>query len=206
MSRPVYLWRQLTPDQRISVLAWRKENLRPWHAPPHRPNYQHTHFHISAACYEHRHHIGLSPERMEAFASSLLGVFDQHALRTVAWCVLPNHYHALVETPNVLRLIHELGRFHGRTSHAWNGEEDQRGRQVFHRAAERFMRSEGHFWATVNYVHHNPVHHGYVEQWMDWPWSSAHDYLREVGREEAARTWQAYPVKDYGKGWDAPEL
>jgi len=24
------------------------------------------------------------------------------------------------------------------------------------------MRSEGHFWATLNYVHHNPVHHGYA--------------------------------------------
>lgn len=68
------------------------------------------------------------------------------------------------------------------------------------------MRSDRHFWATVNYVHHNPVHHGYVLLWTDWPWSSARDYLREVGREEAARAWQAYPVKDYGKGWDAPEL
>ncbi len=67
MSRPLYLWRQLTPEQQARVLAWRKENKRPWHGPPHRPNYLHTHFHITAACYEHRPHIGLSPDRMDAF-------------------------------------------------------------------------------------------------------------------------------------------
>ncbi|MEN9574755.1 MAG: hypothetical protein RL514_2610 [Verrucomicrobiota bacterium] len=200
MSQPAYQWRQLTPEQRDSVLTWRKENERPWHAPPHRPNFHHTHFHISAACYEHAHHIGLSPERMAAFAAGLLEVFAAHGTRTVAWCVLPNHYHALVETPNVLRLLYELGRFHGRTSHAWNGEEGRRGRQVFHRSTERAMRSKRHFWATVNYVHHNPVHHGYVRLWTDWPWSSARDYLRATGRDEVGRVWQEYPVKDYGKG------
>jgi putative transposase len=206
MSRPVYLWRQLTPEQQARVLVWRKENKRPWHAPPHRPNCFHRHFHITAACYEHRPHIGLSPERMDAFSEALLAVLAAHAARTVAWCVLPNHCHALVETPNVLRLVWELGRFHGRTSHAWNGEEGTRGRQVFHRAVERAMRSERHFWATVNYVHHNPVHHGYARLWTDWPWSSARDYLREVGREEAERIWRDFPVRDYGQGWDAAGL
>src|ERR1035437_5093399 len=169
MSTPRYLWRQLTPKQREEVLAWRKANARPWHAPSHRPNYGHLHFLVSAACYEHAHHIGFSPQRMDGFSTASLELFQQHAARTVAWCVLPNHYHALVEAPNILKLLHELGRLHGRTSYAWNGEEDTRGRQVFHRATERFMRSERHFFATVNYVHNNPVHHGYVRRGQNGP-------------------------------------
>ena len=39
----------------------------------------------------------------------------------------PNHYHALVGAADILGLLHELGRFHGRTSHAGNGEENARG-------------------------------------------------------------------------------
>ena len=31
-------------------------------------------------------------------------------------------------------------------------------------------------------------------------------YLAEIGREEAARLWKAYPLLDYGKGWDEAEL
>ena len=38
------------------------------------------------------------------------------------------------------------------------------------RIVERAMRSDRHFWATLNYAHHNPVHHGYVARWTDWPW------------------------------------
>ena len=62
---------------------------------------------------------------MDQFGSALLQLLQQHASRIVAWCVLPNHYHALVEVTNVLKLLQELGRFHGRTSHLWNGERKQ---------------------------------------------------------------------------------
>jgi putative transposase len=173
MFTPRYLWRQLTPKQRVELLAWRKERGQPWHSPPHRPNFGHLRFLISAACYEHHHHIGQSPERLDAFSRKLLGVFAAHTSQIFAWCVLPNHYHALVEAPDIKGLLRELGQWHGRTSFAWNGEDGTRGRKVFFRAVERAMRSDRHFWATLNYVHHNPVRHGYVERWTEWPWSSA---------------------------------
>ena len=73
---------------------------------------------------------------------------------------------------------------------------------VIFRAVERVMRSAGHFWATLNYVHHNPVRHGFVERWTDWPWSSAAEYLEQMGRVEAERVWKEYPIRDYGKKWD----
>jgi putative transposase len=206
MSRPVYLWRQLTSQQREEVLGWRKDHHYPWHSPPHRPNYVHLHFLISAACYEHQPYIGLNPERMDFFCETWQSLLSAHASRVIAWCVLPNHYHALVETSNVLRLLWEHGRLHGRTSHDWNGEENTRGRQVFHRATERFMRSERHFWATANYIHHNPVHHGYAKLWTDWPWSSARDCLQKLGRDETRRLWNEYPIHAYGKDWDPPDL
>ena len=64
------------------------------------------------------------------------------------------------------------------------------------------MRNEDHFWATMNYIHHNPVKHGYVSRWDEWDWSSATDFMESVGREEAMRIWKDHPLLDYGKGWD----
>jgi len=206
MSKPRYLWRQLTPKARVELLAWRKERGYPWHSPPHRPNFGHLRFFISAACYEHRDYIGQNLGRMDGFSRDLLAVFAGHASQTFAWCVLPNHYHALVEAPDITRLLHQLGVFHGCTSHAWNGEENMRGRKVFFRAVERAMRSDRHYFATLNYVHHNPVRHGYVERWTDWQWSSAKQYLELTGFEEAKRIWKDYPIRDYGKGWDGPDM
>jgi putative transposase len=206
MSAPRYVWRQLHKKQRAELLAWRKQRGYPWHSPPHRSNFGHLRFLISASCYEHRHYIGYTPERMDLFSCDLLMTFTAHAKQTFAWCVLPNHYHALVEAPDIKLLLHELGLLHGRTSHAWNGEDETRGRKVFFRAVERGMRSERHYWATLNYVHHNPVRHSYVERWTDWPWSSAAQYLAQTGLAEAKRIWRDYPVRDYGKNWDEPEI
>ena len=58
----------------------------------------------------------------------------------------------------------------------------------------------------MNYVHHNPVRHGYVKRWQDWPYSSAKHFLDHVGADEAGRIWKEFPLMDYGKGWDDPEL
>ncbi len=206
MSQPAYRWRQLTAKQRAELLAWRKTHGYPWHSPSHRADVGHLHFHITAACLEHQPYIGHSPARLDSFTREMLALLMAHADQIFAWCVLPNHYHALIETPDILGLLRALGRFHGRTSYIWNGEDGARGRQVFFRTVERAMRSDRHFWATLNYVHHNPVHHGYVKRWTDWPWSSAAEFLARTDPDEAKRIWREYPLDDYGGGWDDPAL
>ena|SRR5437899_7229002 len=205
MGKPTYLWRKLTAKQREELLTRRKQQGLPWHRPPHRAS-ENTRYHVTAACFEHRNHIGYTRERMEAFAQTLLQIFCGRSAQIHAWCALPNHYHALIETTAILDILKDLGQMHGRLSHDWNGEEQRRKRQVWCGAAERFMRNERHFWATLNYVHHNPVHHGYTERWQDWPFSSATEYLAEMGYDEASRLWREYPILDYGKGWDDPDL
>ena len=64
------------------------------------------------------------------------------------------------------------------------------------------MKSEGHFLATLNYIHHNPIKHGYVNRWQDWPFSSVHEHLNEYGRKRMQGWWKDYPIDEYGDGWD----
>jgi len=199
----MYEWRKMTQEERMKVLAERKQDLRPWHRPPHE-NLGERAYHLSAACYEHRPFIETTPERMARFEKDLLNTLQKRCTEIHGWCVLPNHYHSLVDCSDIKVLSRAIGKLHGKTSFEWNGEEKCRGRQVWHGCSDRAIRSDRHFWATMNYVHNNPVRHGYTERWQDWPFSSARDYLDEVGKEEAARIWRAYPVLDYGKGWDEP--
>jgi putative transposase len=204
-DRPMYRWRELTSDQRQQTLDYRRSNRLPWHSPPH---YQAdtAYYLITAACYEHRHVLGVSDARMRAFEQQLVGTFTAHTLSLFAWNVLPNHYHALVAVLDVKRLLHVLGQLHGRTAYDWNGEDVRRGRKVWCNAAETAMNSEGHFWASLNYVLHNAVRHGYVPRWQEWPYSNAEQYLAQVGRELALRRWRAYPLFDYGNDWDPPDF
>jgi putative transposase len=139
---------------------------------------------------------------MSECEQGVLDACEKFAISMYAWCILPNHYHVLLKTAQIAELRNELGLFHGRSSYKWNGEDGTRGRQVWHNCFERKMKSERHFYASLNYVLNNAVHHGYAERWQDWPWSNANEYLEGVGIERAAEIWREYPLLDYGKKWD----
>lgn len=192
----------MSSEDRDYVLKERKIRRFPWHSPPHFEYEGERQFIITAACFEHKHIIGKSRDRMAECESELIEICSESSSKLYAWCVLPNHYHLLLCTAAVRKLLSRLGKFHGSSSFRWNGEDDTRGRKVWFRALERSMRSERHFYATLNYIHHNPVKHGYVEKWKDWPYSSAADYLEKVGRETASRVWKEFPVLNYGDDWD----
>ena len=126
----MYDYRKMTPAQKREAVEYRRLRERPWHSPPHWEFCGLLQFMISSSCYEHKQIIGVTPERMTECESTLLDVCNRFATNIYAWCVLPNHYHLLVQTDRLKELRAELGRFHGRTSFKWNGEDDLRGRQV----------------------------------------------------------------------------
>lgn len=198
----MYYWRKLTKSQQERILRDRKFRNLPWHRPPHLDFIGSFTFIITAACFEHRHIIGKSLKRIGDFEQILLETCSKACESIYAWCILPNHYHLLVRTSRIKELRKLFGQLHGRTSRTWNKEDGSLGRKVWYNYFDREMKSDRHYWASLNYVHNNAVHHGHVEHWQDWPYSSAHVYLEEVGRDEAARIWREYPVLDYGAGWD----
>jgi putative transposase len=198
----MYYWRQLTEKQREEVLAYRRTQRYPKHSPPHFDSDTELTYIITAACYEHAPIIGKSHMRLSDCEVRLLTACEKHCTAIHAWCILPNHYHLLIRTAVIKLLRKELGLFHGRSSFEWNQEDKTRGRQVWHNCFERKMRSERHFYASLNYVLNNAVHHGCAEKWQDWKWSNATNYLDEVGAERAKEIWRDYPVKDYGSKWD----
>jgi len=198
----MYDWRKMSERDRKQILDLRKARNLPWHSPPHLDFSLVKQYLVSSSCYEHVPVIGKNRERMTECESAVLEICNDFASRIYAWCILPNHYHVLIRTERIKEVRDNLGQFHGRSSFEWNGADNRRGRKVWYNCFERAMKSERHFWATLNYVHQNPVHHGYVSRWTDWPWSSARQYLAEVGTEEAKRIWLKYPILNYGKKWD----
>lgn len=201
----MYLWRKLNTKQRAELLAFRRFQDRPWHSPAHIESINGRYL-LTAACYEHQHIVGTNPSRMADFSERLLETLNIHCEQIYAWCVLPNHYHALILTRKLADLLSDIGKLHGKSSFEWNGEDGKRGRKVWFNCVETAIKSDRHFWATLDYVHHNPVHHGYVSQWQDWPFSSGASFIAECGRDRAADLWKEYPIEKYGKNWDPPDL
>ena len=109
-------------------------------------------------------------------------------------------------TTNSSNKFDELGGIfrsvHGVTSRQWNLEENVTKRKVWFRYSDRAIRSERHYYTTLNYLHYNPVKHGWAKSPYDWVESSVHWYLQNYQREWLRDLWVKYPVRDYGKGWD----
>jgi putative transposase len=56
---------------------------------------------------------------------------------------------------------------------------------------EHRIRDERDFDQHVNYIHYNPVKHGYVQRPVDWPHSSIHRYIRQG---VLTAEWGASPI------------
>lgn len=192
----------MSDGQREDAREYRRLRRFPKHSPPHFDSEIDCQYILTAACYEHLPILGGSMERMAECEEEMLNICGQFSSEIYAWCVLPNHYHILLKTNRMKDLRGEIGKFNGRSSHKWNGEDGRRGRKVWHNCFERKMRSTRHYYASLNYVLNNAVHHGYAERWQDWPWSNGAEYLETMGKERAAEIWKRYPVLDYGSKWD----
>lgn len=156
---------------------------------------------ITSACYEHRP-IFEAPDDLSWLADQILDAFSAADLPHPAWVLLPNHYHILVETKDLNIVSEVLRLLHSWTATAINGRHRQRGRKVWYRFSDRLMRNKRHYFSTVNYIHHNPIKHEYADRMSSRPWSSVHEYVETQGEEWLAQTWKAFPVGDYGQGWD----
>jgi len=94
--------------------------------------------------------------------NKLFAVFIDEGIEILAWVILPNHYHILTTTVDFKWLSQELRLIHGRLARQWNLEDNLSG-QVWHSYADRAIRSERHYYATLNYIHYNPVKHNWVK-------------------------------------------
>ena len=196
----MYEYRAMTPEQRKAAIEERERRGYPWHRPPH-PETAGQYRIVTGTCFEHRKHLN-DRERLEWFENELLEKLKAMGRPCAAWVVLPNHYHVLPEIEDFRGFNAKMGQLHGKTSFVINGEDHARGRQVWYKCQDRVMRSRAHSYTSLNYIHHNPVKHGYVKKWQDWPFSSAHWYLLTKGRDWVLKLWRDYPLKGYGEKWD----
>jgi putative transposase len=127
-------------------------------------------------------------------------------IKLQAWVILNNHYHLLLKPPHGDRLPRLIGQLHGSTSRQLNLWENVTGRQVWHNYWDTCMRTERDFWTRFNYIHNNPVKHGYVKRPADWEFSSYQYYLRTHGKEWLQDVFMSYPVIDYSDGRDDFDL
>jgi putative transposase len=197
-----YEYRKLPPKEREEIVKYRQTHGYPLHAPPH-PFRGAGVYLITAANFEHRAIMSLSERRTE-FETRLLNAIKEITEEIIAWVILANHYHILLAVQSLNDVSVALKHLHGTTSREWNLEDNLTGkRRVWYKFADTYVRSDVHLHLAFNYIHYNPVKHGYVNDPFDWPWSSLRIYYEDKGPVWLQEQWNAHiPPLDFGKGWD----
>jgi putative transposase len=117
---------------------------------------------------------------------------------TIAWCLMPNHFHLLVKIKDEVSLKQDFLKF--KTLENLNSEErqlrlsyllskqfsnffssySQSFNKVYQRRGSLFLKnfkrklidSETYLLQLIIYIHTNPIKHGFTSNLLDWEWSS----------------------------------
>lgn len=140
-------------------------------------------------------------QRQPIFADSLsqsllqsvwVNVKSRFPFTTDALCILPDHLHCILTLPSgdanyPIRLREIKRRFtraylsQNKETYARNSSHLARGEATIwqRRYWEHTIQDEDDFKHHLNYIHYNPVKHGYVTRVSDWQWSSFHQYVEK---------------------------
>jgi REP-associated tyrosine transposase len=117
-----------------------------------------------------------------AFIDLLLEARGKYGVKLLAWCLMPNHFHLLVQ-PSQADLLNKwmqwlmtthVRRYHkhyGSSGHVWQG-----------RYKSFIVQDDEHLLTVIRYIEGNPVRAMLAQTVGQWPWSSCQG--RNAGTEE----------------------
>ena len=123
---------------------------------------------------DHGHGVRwLRHDRIAEVVQNALLHFDGGRYRLLAWVVMPNHVHVLIETLPGFPL--------GSVVRSWKSFTAKQANRLLNRTGpfwmedyfDRFIRDEPHLIAAIDYAEQNPVKAGLMPAAEEWRWSSA---------------------------------
>ncbi|WP_089937006.1 REP-associated tyrosine transposase [Candidatus Entotheonella palauensis] len=125
--------------------------------------------------------IFLNATDRDAFLAILGREIDQHRWHCYAYCLMDNHYHLLIETPEA-NLVQGMQRLNSRYAQRFNRRHQRVGHLFQGRYKSILVDRENHLLELTRYIVLNPVRAGMVTKVESWPWSSFRATSNEVPR------------------------
>jgi REP element-mobilizing transposase RayT len=107
----------------------------------------------------------------ERFLEILGLTAGRHGWLALAYCLMGNHYHLLVETPNA-NLARGMRQLNGIYAQSFNRRHGRDGHLFQGRYRARLVQADEHLLAAVRYIIRNPLRAGICTRVDAWRWSS----------------------------------
>ena len=113
----------------------------------------------------------LKDARIAKVVAEALHHFDGERYRLIAYCIMPNHVHLMVELAPGWTLSELL--------HSWRSFTAKKANQILGRSGpfwmeeyyDRYIRNDEHFANALQYIRMNPVRAGLASKVGEWPWT-----------------------------------
>ncbi len=127
---------------------------------------------------------------------SLYAKYISPVANTYAWVLMRNHFHLLVKIKgeeeiqaffqnlqgvknleglkgtNRTRVNQQFSNLFNAYTKAYNKRYSRTGSLFEHPFRRIKIESNAHLKYLIYYIHHNPIHHGFCEHFLEYPWSS----------------------------------
>ena len=112
------------------------------------------------------------------FIDLLKETVDMWNLRVSAYCLMKNHYHLLVQTPDA-NLSRCMRHIDGVYTQRFNRAHNKDGQLFRGRYKSILIDADSYLLELTRYVHRNPIEAGIVKRMEQYPWTSHHGYLSD---------------------------
>jgi len=134
-------------------------------------------------------HIYTDHADYQLFVNLLEEATEQWNIHIAAYCLMPNHYHILIHTPeaNISRCMRHIN---GVYTQRFNRRHQCDGQLFRGRYKSILIDADSYLLQLVRYIHRNPLSAGLTDKFKTYPWSSHKGYVSN------AEKWN-WLYKDY---------
>ncbi len=151
---------------------------------------------------------GILIKEISVLRNAISATKTKYPFKIPAYVILPDHLHLMMSLPEndhdySIRWRMLKGFFSKqiqRSELISTARKKKRERGIWQRRFwEHLIRDEKDYEHHVNYIHYNPVKHGYVKKASDWKYSSIHSYLQKGIVSEDWAWIETLQTKVYGE-------
>lgn len=145
---------------------------------PFRIEYENAYYHVMNRG-RGRQHIFHGDDYFNAFLTTLEEAHRRYGLQVLCYCLMSNHYHLLVKTPeaNLGRVMRHIS---GLYTQRYNRLRKTDGSLFRGRYKAILVEEDSYQLHLSRYIHRNPIEAGMVDQLESYQWSSYPNYVEKM--------------------------
>ncbi len=102
-------------------------------------------------------------------------------VKTYAYCLMPNHFHFMIQVREdpIKESSRSFSNLLNSYTQAFNKMYQRRGSLFISNIKRRKIEEDAYFTRCITYIHQNPTHHGFIQDFRNWKFSSWRAFLTD---------------------------